>query len=83
MSTDEKSYPATKHIEEVDAVKTVHLDGTVEYVDAQAVGGELKQMPRGYFMSLQFIGTVTVRQKEKKMRMNCSFFQIGHADINS
>lgn len=41
--------------------KVVHADGTVDYVDAQAIGGELESMPRGYFMSPQFIGTVVVR----------------------
>jgi hypothetical protein len=40
--------------------KVVHADGTIDYVDAQAIGGEVGGMPRGYFMSPQFIGTVVV-----------------------
>lgn len=40
--------------------KVVHADGTVDYVDAQAIGGELEAMPQGYFRSPQFIGTVVV-----------------------
>jgi hypothetical protein len=44
-----------KHVE---AVETVHTDGTVDLVDTHAIGGELKEMPPGYFRSAQFIGTV-------------------------
>lgn len=40
--------------------KVVHADGTIDYVDAHAIGGEMEAMPRGYFMSPQFIGTVVV-----------------------
>jgi hypothetical protein len=40
--------------------KVVHADGAIDYVDAQAIGGEVEAMPRGYFMSPQFIGTVVV-----------------------
>lgn len=42
------------------AVQQIHTDGTIDYVDAQAFGGDLHQMPPGYFYSVQFIGTVTV-----------------------
>jgi hypothetical protein len=44
-------------------LKIVHTDGTVNYVDHKAVGGDLDQMPKGYFRSPQFIGTVTVSRK--------------------
>lgn len=40
--------------------KVVHADGTIDYIDAQAIGGDLETMPRGYFRSPQFIGTVVV-----------------------
>lgn len=40
--------------------KVVHADGTIDYVDAHALGGEVDIMPRGYFRSPQFIGTVAV-----------------------
>lgn len=46
---------STEHIE---AVKFVHTDGTVDNVDTHAIGGELEEMPKGYFRSIQFIGTV-------------------------
>ncbi|KAL4963399.1 trichothecene efflux pump [Aspergillus stella-maris] len=36
----------------------VHADGTVTYVDVQAIGGEMEDMPKGYFRSLPFLGTV-------------------------
>ena len=32
--------------------------GTVDYVAKEIVGGDLDEMPRGYFMTPQFIGTV-------------------------
>ncbi|KAL5119952.1 hypothetical protein ACEQ8H_002050 [Pleosporales sp. CAS-2024a] len=50
---------SSEHHEHVEAVKTVHTDGTVDLVDTHAIGGELDEMPRGYFRSAQFIGTVT------------------------
>ncbi|KAI8627941.1 trichothecene efflux pump [Xylariaceae sp. FL1651] len=39
-------------------VKVVHTDGTIDYVDRNAVGGDAAEMPDGYFTSPQFIGTV-------------------------
>ncbi|KAL4926323.1 trichothecene efflux pump [Aspergillus undulatus] len=36
----------------------VHTDGTVTYVDVHAIGGEMEDMPKGYFRSLPFLGTV-------------------------
>jgi hypothetical protein len=39
----------------------VHADGTVTYVDVNAIGGEMDDMPKGYFKSVPFIGTVVVR----------------------
>jgi hypothetical protein len=38
----------------------VHTDGTVDYIDANAIGGEMQDMPKGYFRSLPFLGTVVV-----------------------
>jgi MFS family permease len=40
------------------AVKLVHADGFVDYVDKKAIGGDVEGMPRGYFRSPQFIGTI-------------------------
>lgn len=61
MAIDEKS--SVVHQEkmgEIDVVQTIHTDGTIDYVDAHAVGGDVAQMPAGYYRSLQFIGTVIV-----------------------
>jgi hypothetical protein len=49
-----------EHKSDVDAVQMVHKDGTVDYVDTHAIGGDLEDMPKGYYYSVQFIGTVTV-----------------------
>jgi hypothetical protein len=49
---------STAHAEHVEAVETVHKDGTVDMVDTHAIGGDLDEMPKGYFRSVQFIGTV-------------------------
>ncbi|RDW65649.1 trichothecene efflux pump [Aspergillus mulundensis] len=38
--------------------EVVHADGTVTYVDVQAIGGDVEDMPKGYFRSLPFLGTV-------------------------
>jgi hypothetical protein len=45
-------------------LKVVHTDGTVNYVDNRALGGDVDGMPAGYFRSPQFIGTVVVRDIE-------------------
>jgi hypothetical protein len=44
----------------VDTVQTVHQDGSIDFVDRNALGGALHQMPEGYFRSVQFFGTVVV-----------------------
>lgn len=49
---------STEQHESVEAIKQVHTDGTVDMVDTHAIGGELEEMPAGYFRSIQFIGTV-------------------------
>ena len=66
MSSDERSIQTdvktnAQHLEQdVDVAKVVHADGTVDYIDARAVGGDFEEMPKGYFYSPQFIGTVAV-----------------------
>jgi len=45
---------------EMDAVKTKHEDGTVSFAGRAALGGGLEEMPKGYFRSVQFVGTVVV-----------------------
>ena len=45
--------------------KVVHTDGTIDYIDAKAIGGDFEEMPKGYFWSPSFIGTVTVSTPAK------------------
>jgi hypothetical protein len=56
MATDKVEMSSSS--DHVEAVKTVHTDGTVDMVDTHAIGGELEEMPKGYFRSVNFIGTV-------------------------
>ncbi len=54
----------TRHVENgpstIHVVKNVHADGTIDLVDAHAVGGEFQDMPKGYYTSISFIMTVVV-----------------------
>ena len=59
-SNIEKDGTQTRHIERVHAVERVHEDGTVDMIDTHAIGGDLEEMPKGYFYSFQFLGTVLV-----------------------
>lgn len=54
--------PEAIHVSESDeeTTKVVHADGTIDYIDKNAIGGEVNVMPDGYFRSPQFIGTVAV-----------------------
>jgi hypothetical protein len=56
--TVEKSESSADHLEEVNVVKKIHADGTINLVDTHAIGGALEEMPKGYYWSVQFIGTV-------------------------
>lgn len=44
-----------------DVAKVVHTDGTVDYIDARAIGGDVDELPKGYFLTPSFIGTVTAQ----------------------
>ena len=50
-----------ENIDDVHVVKKVHADGTVDLIDAHAIGGAVEKMPKGYYHSPQFVGTVVVR----------------------
>ncbi|KAK8092846.1 hypothetical protein PG999_014433 [Apiospora kogelbergensis] len=39
-------------------VEKRHIDGTVDLVSAKVIGGEVENLPAGYFRGPQFIGTV-------------------------
>ncbi|KFH46505.1 putative MFS-type transporter -like protein [Hapsidospora chrysogenum ATCC 11550] len=67
--------PQTRHVEssqvndephqiqDADGTRTkvVYADGAIDYVDDRAMGGELNGMPKGYYTSPQFIGTVAAQ----------------------
>ncbi|KAL1591906.1 hypothetical protein SLS60_011498 [Paraconiothyrium brasiliense] len=53
-----KTEAESNYIEDVHVVKKVHADGHVDLVDAHAIGGAFEEMPKGYFWSIQFVGTV-------------------------
>lgn len=57
---DKTDAPSTTQIEDKDVhvVKKVHADGHVDLIDTHAIGGNLEDMPSGYFWTPQFIGTV-------------------------
>ena len=66
MAAEEKVDPVImtknhENIDDVHVVKKVHADGTVDLIDAHAIGGAVEEMPKGYYYSPQFIGTVVVR----------------------
>jgi hypothetical protein len=73
MSSDERSVTMepkaalSEHIEQ-DVTKVVHADGTVDYIDSHAVGGDVDDMPKGYFYSAPFIGTVLVSTPQPPSR---------------
>jgi hypothetical protein len=66
-STSEKAHPVVTHEDRenpdngLHVVPTLHQDGTTDLVDARAVGGDVDEMPKGYYRSWQFIGTVTAQ----------------------
>lgn len=61
MASSENVIEAGRNMEvEMDTVKTRHEDGTVCFVDRAALGGGLEEMPKGYFWSVGFCGTVVV-----------------------
>jgi hypothetical protein len=44
----------------IHVVRRVHADGAVDLIDAKAVGGDVEEMPAGYYRSLNFIFTYAV-----------------------
>lgn len=64
MVNEQNGKPQVVHDDMVkfDAVEQVHVDGTVDLIDARALGGASEELPLSYFLSVSFIGTVTVSQ---------------------
>jgi hypothetical protein len=52
--------PAAPSEHGIHVVKRVHQDGTVDLIDAHAVGGDFEEMPKGYYMTPNFIFTFIV-----------------------
>lgn len=50
------------HPQDGNVTKVTHADGSVDYIDLKAIGGDYAMMHRGYFRSPQFLGTLTVRR---------------------
>lgn len=59
LRNEEPETPRSSHAP-TDTEKVVYADGTVEYVDKHALGGDFDQMPVGYYKSPQFLGTLAV-----------------------
>lgn len=88
MSADGHSVHEGKGAHEVidghDVAKVAHLDGTVDYIDANAVGGDLDDMPKGYYYSPAFLGTMVVsfesrsdyNQHRRLLLFSISFFGV-------
>jgi hypothetical protein len=55
----EKHNPLTQHetVTDEHVVRTVHADGAIDLVDTHAIGGDLTNMPKGYYTSLNFLMT--------------------------
>jgi hypothetical protein len=51
----------------IHVVRRVHADGAVDLIDAKAVGGDVEEMPAGYYWSLNFICTYAVSWHYLKM----------------
>jgi len=47
-------------LKDVKVVQKLHADGTIDMIDVHAVGGNVEDLPKGYYTSPQFIGTVVV-----------------------
>lgn len=75
--THEKSV-AVQHVDSLDVVQATHVDGTVDLVDRRAIGGELDEMPHGYWHSGQFIGTVAVRECTMLVAVSTLTISTGH-----
>ncbi|KAK3697569.1 hypothetical protein LTR37_017400 [Vermiconidia calcicola] len=64
MSGEKDAVMAREHVEsnssehDKNRIQFVHVDGAVDYVSKDVVGGDVDQMPAGYYRSPRFIGTV-------------------------
>lgn len=57
------------HSQDGNVTKVTHADGTVDYIDLKAIGGDYAMMHRGYFRSPQFLGTLTVRRDDRDLNI--------------
>jgi hypothetical protein len=56
----------------IHVVRRVHADGLVDLIDAKAVGGDLDELPKGYYTSMDFIFTFMVSRLSTSR--NCRVF---------
>jgi hypothetical protein len=78
-TTDHENHGTKMAVEQVDnshtdsgvhVVKRTHADGTVDLIDAHAIGGDLDEMPAGYYLTPNFICTFLVSTLFNIMRPN-------------
>ncbi|KAK7421279.1 hypothetical protein QQZ08_009995 [Neonectria magnoliae] len=60
LSNEEPNTPRSSYTP-TDMEKVVFADGTIEYVDKHALGGDFEDMPVGYYKSPQFLGTLAAQ----------------------
>ena len=60
VASNHLDHPAAPSEHGIHVVKRVHQDGTVDFIDAHAVGGDLDEMPAGYYVTPNFIFTFIV-----------------------
>lgn len=54
-------------VTEGSAFKAVHVDGSVDYINRKALGGNIKKFPDNYFLRPQFIAVLVVSQLPNTM----------------
>ena len=57
---DQTDQPVAPSEHGIHVVKRVHQDGTVDFIDAKAVGGDVEELPAGYYLTPNFIFTFLV-----------------------
>jgi hypothetical protein len=70
--------PPSLRSDGVHVVKKVHADGEIDFIDAHAIGGDLDEMPPGYYTSASFIFTFIVRIMKPNCLMSLVDTHTGH-----
>lgn len=51
---------ASDLVTEGSAFKAVHVDGSVDYINRKALGGNIKRLPNNYFLRPEFVAVLVV-----------------------